>query len=347
MKLTGLFRKLDGLIEFKHGETIPFGVPPLDLITGGGLPSGAIVELFGKESSGKSTVALHHCAEIISRGGVVVYADGEYSLDERRATALGITDFERFIVKHPDSVESLIDLILGTAAELRKAVGPDLPILYVIDSIAAFPAASEYKGSAQLGQQAKAFNSGFRRAMSVIAKARAGVVAINQSRVKFNVMFGDATTTTGGDALKFYASLRVQVKQIRKVKGKEIRGLGYNVPADDVVGTASEFTTVKNKLVDPFRKAHGILFFRSGYDNNLSLFESLRQYDLVAKGSSRTAACVKGVPGEFSKNEFSQFFEDNREQIQAVLADSVFGRTYAEGDADLDVDAIDDTVDDT
>lgn len=305
---------------------IPFGILPLDIVTGGGIPEGRIVEIYGWESTGKSTLTLQFCANAQKSGGIIVYNDAEFVIDstDTRLKQLGLDSSKggRWRLGHPKTVEEMFDIIRKVSIKLR-AKKFDKPIIQIIDSVAAAPARMELEGSAQLGIQAKVFNTEFRKSISNVFDNNVTLICINHSREKFGVMFGDHITTPGGKALKFYATLRLQLNVIKRFKGKEMRPFGFSFHDDDPAGFVAEVKTIKNKSTTPMRSAYCVfLFHRGGYfHNELSMFETMRQLDLCrSKGNNWI---FKGC-GECSKAEMFPFIQQNTPALSKVLRSRYF-----------------------
>lgn len=319
-KLTGVFSQFKDLFYIDtyedKGRTL-FGVPPLDLITGGGMPVGRVIECFGNPSSGKTTLALHAAANIQKAGGFVLLFDCEYSTDDSRLTMLGLNAGPDSIqIGHPDTIESMFTIMRQTIPNLRTALGDKVPILFIIDSIASLPSESEMKGQGQLGQQAKAFNTEFRKTMGFLAKYNIGLIGINQARTKLGVMFGNKVTTPGGDACKFYSSIRLELTTLKELKGSEVSPFGLDESADDYVGSMVKIRTVKNKTATPFRDAYCVQLYKTGYHPELSIFETCRRLEIVKSANKEWT--FKGLP-KVVKKDMIAFIQQHRPTIEQML----------------------------
>lgn len=221
-------------------EVIPTGSLGLDLALGvGGYPRGRVIEIYGPESSGKTTLALHAIAEAQRRGGTAAFIDAEHALDPKYSRALGV-DIDNLLIAQPDNGEQALEI----TETLVRSGALDIA---VIDSVAALVPRAEIEGEmgdAHMGLQARLMSQALRKLTGVISKSRACVVFINQIRMKIGVMFGNPETTTGGNALKFYSTVRVDIRKIASIKEGE-----------DVVGNRTRVRVVKNKVAPPFKEA--------------------------------------------------------------------------------------------
>ncbi len=221
-------------------EVIPTGSLGLDLALGvGGYPRGRVIEIYGPESSGKTTLALHAIAEAQRRGGTAAFIDAEHALDPKYSRALGV-DIDNLLIAQPDNGEQALEI----TETLVRSGALDIA---VIDSVAALVPRAEIEGEmgdSHMGLQARLMSQALRKLTGVISKSRACVVFINQIRMKIGVMFGNPETTTGGNALKFYSTVRVDIRKIASIK-----------EGDDVVGNRTRVRVVKNKVAPPFKEA--------------------------------------------------------------------------------------------
>jgi recombination protein RecA len=221
-------------------EVIPTGSFGLDLALGvGGYPRGRVIEIYGPESSGKTTLALHAIAEAQKRGGTAAFIDAEHALDPKYSRALGV-DIDNLLIAQPDNGEQALEI----TETLVRSGALDIA---VIDSVAALVPRAEIEGEmgdSHMGLQARLMSQALRKLTGVISKSRACVIFINQIRMKIGVMFGNPETTTGGNALKFYSTVRVDIRKIASIK-----------EGDDVVGNRTRVRVVKNKVAPPFKEA--------------------------------------------------------------------------------------------
>ncbi len=252
-------------------DAIPTGCIDLDIALGiGGIPRGRIIEVFGPESSGKTTVALHMIAEAQKLGGIAAFIDAEHALDPNYATKLGV-DTEELVVSQPDTGEQGLEI----AESLVRSNAIDI---VVIDSVAALVPKAEIDGEmggSHIGLQARLMSQALRKLAGVINKSKATVVFINQLREKVGVMFGNPETTPGGRALKFYSSVRLDVRRIDSIK-----------QGDQMIGNRTRIKIVKNKVAPPFRQAEFDIIYGEGISHEGSVLDAGVSNDIVDKAGA-------------------------------------------------------------
>jgi recombination protein RecA len=290
-------------------EVISTGSIALDLALGvGGLPRGRVVEIYGPESSGKTTLALHVIAEAQRNGGTAAFIDVEHALDPTYAAALGI-DLDNLLVSQPDTGEQALDI----AEMLVRSNAVDV---VVVDSVAALVTKAELEGDmgdTHVGLQARLMSQALRKLTAAISRSKCVMIFINQLREKVGVMFGSPETTSGGRALKFYASVRLDVRKLEQIK------IGQ-----DVVGSRTRVKVVKNKVAPPFRQAEFDITYGRGISKMGSILDVALERNIVGKsGSWYTYGDIRvGQGRENSKaylEEHADLAEEISEKIRAAL----------------------------
>lgn len=281
----------------RNVDVVPSGVLPLDVALGiGGYPKGRIVEIFGPEGSGKTTIALCAIAEAQKAGGTAAFIDAEHALDPRLAATLGV-DIENLLLAQPDSGEQALYIL----DELVRTGAVDI---VVVDSVAALTPQAEIDGrigESQLGLQARLMSYSLRRLASVIAKTNCIVFFINQLRAMISTGYapGPSETTTGGRALKFYASIRLEVRRGKKLEKGDI-----------TIGHELYLKVVKNKLAPPFRMAHASLIYGKGIPMGVAVVDMAIDYGVIVKKGSWLA--YKGETLGQGKESVAQFLSENK-----------------------------------
>jgi recombination protein RecA len=282
-------------------EVIPTGAISIDYALGiGGMPRGRVVEVFGPESSGKTTLALQVIAQAQKAGGMAAFVDAEHALDAAYAQKLGV-DLEGLLVSQPDNGEQALEIV----EVLIRSGGVDV---VVVDSVAALVPRAEIEGEmgdAQMGLQARLMSQALRKLTGVVSKSKTCLIFINQLREKIGVMFGNPETTTGGRALKFYASVRVDIRRIASIKEGEA-----------VVGGRTRVKIVKNKLAPPFREAEFDVMYGEGISREGDLLDLAVEHKVIEKSGAWFAYSGERL-GQGREN-VKQFLKEHPEMTRVI-----------------------------
>ena len=291
-------------------DAIPTGSLALDAALGiGGVPKGRIIEIYGPESSGKTTLALHILAETQKRGGEVAFVDAEHALDPVYAAALGV-DTDNMLVSQPDTGEQALEI---TDALVRSGAVDAV----VVDSVAALTPRAEIEGEMGdtfVGLQARLMSQALRKLAGTISKTNCVVIFINQLRMKIGVMYGNPETTTGGNALKFYSSVRMDVRRVESIK-----------EGGNVIGNKTRVKVVKNKVAPPFREAIFDIMYGQGISKWGELVDLAVQLEIVQKSGSWFSMGDERIgQGKDSVKAYLQANPDIAEQVEQQVRDNMY-----------------------
>ncbi|HSX58094.1 MAG TPA: recombinase RecA [Candidatus Saccharimonadales bacterium] len=299
-------------------DVIPTGVMGLDLALGvGGLPKGRIIEIFGPEGSGKTTLALHVVKEGQKKGGIAAFVDAEHALDPARAASIGV-DIKELLISQPDTGEQALEIV----ETLVRSGAVDV---VVVDSVAALVPRAEVEGEmgdSFIGLQARLMSQAMRKLASSISKSHTLVIFINQLREKVGVMFGNPETTPGGRALKFYSSVRLDVRRIENI-----------TDGQEAVGSRVKVKVVKNKVAPPFRTAEFDIMFKSGISAEGSMLDAAIETDVIQKSGAWFQYSGQNIAQ--GREAAKGYLQDNPKvfaEVEKKVRDS-----YAKGNAPMDM----------
>ncbi|MBN1258155.1 recombinase RecA [Candidatus Peregrinibacteria bacterium] len=293
----GTIMKLGDAVKAKV-ETVSTGSISLDKALGGGIPKGRIVEIFGPESSGKTTLALHIIAEAQKAGGSAAFIDAEHALDPEYAKRIGVHTDE-LLLSQPDNGEQALEIV----ETLTRSGAIDV---IVIDSVAALTPKAEIEGmmgDSHMGLQARLMSQALRKLTSIISKTNTTVIFLNQLRMKIGIMFGNPETTTGGNALKFYSSVRLDIRALDKIDG------GSSESAKEVTGRKVRVKVVKNKVAPPFKQAEFDIMWSEGISRSGDLLDTAVANNIITKSGAFFTYKVTKI-GQGRENA-KQFLKDN------------------------------------
>lgn len=308
----GSIMKLGARTNAAGIDVIPSGSIMIDEALGiGGYPRGRIIEMYGPESSGKTTLALHAIAETQKLGGIAAFIDAEHALDPQYAKNLGV-DIDNLWVSQPDTGEQALEI----AESLIRSGAVDI---IVIDSVAALTPQAEIEGDmgdSHMGLQARLMSQALRKLTAIIGKSNCLLVFINQIRMKIGIMFGNPETTTGGNALKFYSSVRLEIRRIESIETKG---------EEDAVGNRVRVKVVKNKVAPPFRKVEVDIYFGKGISRCASLLDSAVRHGLIdKKGAWFTDGDLKVGQGHENAVAFLEQDKEYADSIESRLRAMLF-----------------------
>jgi len=298
MMMLGEIKKVDV-------ESIPTGAISLDIALGiGGIPRGRIIEIYGPESSGKTTLALHIIANAQKAGGIASFIDAEHALDPEYAKKIGV-DIKDLLISQPDNGEQALDIV-------ETLVNSGTVSIIVIDSVAALVPKAEIEGEmgdTHMGRQARLMSQALRKLTAIVAKSNCTVIFINQIRMKIGVVFGNPETTTGGNALKFYASVRIEVRRSAQIK-----------KAEDIVGNRMKAKIVKNKVAPPFKTTEFDIMYNEGISASGDILDTAVKYEVVEKkGNSFVFGEIKlGVGREQAKKFLKDDSKTTKELVKQI-----------------------------
>ena len=301
-------------------ETIPTGSLSLDIALGlGGVPKGRVVEIYGPESSGKTTVALHMVAEVQKRGGIAGFIDAEHALDPVYAKNIGV-DIDNLYISQPDSGEQALEI---TETMVRSGAVD----IIIVASVAALVPKAEIDsdiGDSHVGLQARLMSQALRKLTPVVSKNNCIVIFINQLREKVGVMFGNPETTTGGRALKFYSSVRMDVRKIETLKA-----------GGEVIGNRTRVKVVKNKIAPPFKEAEFDIMFGKGISSEGDVLDLATNIDVIQKSGAWFAYNGEKIgQGRENAKQFLIEHKDIYEEVEAKVREHYFNKESEDEEAE-------------
>jgi recombination protein RecA len=281
-------------------ETIPTGSLSLDIALGGGLPKGRVIEVYGPESSGKTTLTLHAIAAVQKAGGTAAFIDAEHALDPAYAKRIGV-DTQNLLLSQPDNGEQALEIV-------ETLVRSNAVDIIVVDSVAALVPRAEIEGEmgdSHMGLQARLMSQALRKLTGIISRSHATVIFINQIRMKIGVMFGNPETTTGGNALKFYASVRIDIRRTGQIKQGE-----------EIIGNRTKVKVVKNKIAPPFRVAEFDIMYNEGISRSGDIIDLAVQHGIVEKSGAWFA--YNGEKISQGREAGKKYLEDNPKVMEEI-----------------------------
>ncbi len=320
----GSIMKLGEASKNMNIEVIPTGTLPLDVALGvGGVPRGRIIEVYGPESSGKTTIALHIIAEAQKLGGIAAFIDAEHALDPVYAKKLGV-DIDNLLISQPDNGEQALEI----ADALVRSGAIDV---VVIDSVAALVPKAEIDGEmgdSHVGLHARLMSQAMRKLTGVISKSRSTAIFINQIREKVGVMFGSPETTTGGRALKFYATIRLDVRKIDTLK-----------QGNEIVGNRTRIKVVKNKIAPPFRQAEFDIMYGQGVSKEGCIVDIGTDMEIIEKSGAWYS--YEGTRLGQGRENVKEFLRDNKnicDEIESKIREKLI---VADAEKEVNIEAVD------
>lgn len=285
-------------------ETISTGSLSLDIALGGGIPKGRVIEIYGPEASGKTTVCLHAVAEVQKNGGTAAYVDAEHALDPAYAKRIGVKT-DDLLLSQPDSGEQALEVV-------EALVRSNAVDIIVVDSVAALVPQAEIEGDmgdAHMGLQARLMSQALRKLTGVISRTKCTVIFVNQLRMKIGIMFGNPETTTGGQALKFYSSVRMDIRRLSQIK-----------TGDRVIGNHCRVKVVKNKVAPPFREAEFDIMYNQGISREGDVLDLAVAHEVVDKSGAWYE--YKGEKIGQGREATKKYLRDNPKIYEKIAAET-------------------------